>query len=47
VDQDRAEHRFLGVEVVRKRARRCGEIGQGMCRGKEKALRLMPQRLEV
>ena len=36
VDQDRAEHGFLRLEIVRKRAVRCSEVSQGSAAGKEK-----------
>ena len=36
VDQDRAEHGFLGLEIVRKRAFRCSDSAWE-CSGNEKA----------
>ena len=39
VDQDRAEHGFLRVEVVRKRAFGCGEVGHQGLSGKEERRR--------
>ena len=37
VDQDRAEHGLLGLEIVRKRAFRCGEVSQGVAAKKKRA----------